>query len=83
MGLAYKKLGKLPEAIWANRRAISLATGTNEKLVKASSFYNIAKIFEEQNQFQDALDNYILADSNKSLEVYKKAIQKMKAKLGI
>lgn len=83
MGLAYKKIGKLPEAIWANRRAISLASGSNEKVVKASSFYNIAKIFEEQNQFQDALDNYTLADSNKPSEVYKKAIQKMKEKLGI
>jgi tetratricopeptide (TPR) repeat protein len=83
MGLSYKKQNKLPEAIWANRRAISLAEGKNEKTVKAASFFNIAKIFEEGEKYQDALDNYQSAEKNKSSEVYQKGIKRMKEKLGI
>lgn len=82
MGLSYKKLNKLPEAIWANRRAISLAEGKNAAVVKASSFYNIAKIFEEKGNYQDALDNYQNAEKNKQSETYEKAISRMKEKLG-
>lgn len=83
MGLSYKKQNKLPEAIWANRRAISLAEGKNEKTVKAASFFNIAKIFEEGEKYQDALENYQSAEENKSSEVYQKGIKRMKEKLGI
>ena len=83
MGLSYKKQNKLPEAIWANRRAISLADGKNEKTVKAASFFNIAKIFEDSEKYQDALDNYQRAEENKSSETYQKGIKRMKEKLGI
>ena len=83
MGLSYKKQNKLPEAIWANRRAISLAEGKNEKTVKAASFFNIAKIFEDGEKYQDALENYQSAEENKSSEVYQKGIKRMKEKLGI
>ncbi len=83
LGLAYQKQGKLAEAIWANREAISKADGTNKNVVKASSFYNIAKIFESREQWEDALQNYEWALENKEHDAYKKGIDRMKEKLNI
>ncbi|AZK62108.1 YfaP family protein [Pectobacterium versatile] len=80
LGLTYQKRGNIAEAIWANRKAISLANGSNAATTRASSYYNIAKIYENAGQFSDALQHYELARSEKSNTVYDNAIERMKAK---
>ncbi|WP_416054534.1 tetratricopeptide repeat protein [Pectobacterium polaris] len=80
LGLTYQKRGNIAEAIWANRKAIALANGSNAATTRASSYYNIAKIYENAGQFSDALQHYELARSEKSNTVYDKAIERMKAK---
>jgi uncharacterized protein YfaP (DUF2135 family) len=78
LGLAFSKIGRNAEAIWANREAIKFA---NDNTVKASSYYNIAKIYENGGQYSDALSHYTLAKENKENPVYDKAILRVKAKL--
>jgi uncharacterized protein YfaP (DUF2135 family) len=81
LGLMYIKKGMKAEAIWANRKAISNASGNNANIVRAGSYYNIAKIFEGDNNFQSALNYYKLAKSNNQNPVYDNAIARVKAKL--
>lgn len=81
LGLAYQKNGQIPEAIWANRRAIALAQGKNKHSVQASSFYNIARIYESQERWQRALQNYELALERRRHPAYTQGIERMRAKL--
>ncbi len=81
LGLMYIKKGMKAEAIWANRKAISYASGNTANTVKAGSYFNIAKIFEAERKFQDALNYYKLAKQNKANPVYDKAILRVKAKI--
>ncbi|MGK0289674.1 MAG: hypothetical protein ACI86H_001120 [bacterium] len=81
LGLAYQKLGKTAEAIGANRRAISLAIGSRKNRVKASSFYNIAKIFEKRKQWKDAKQNFEWALQQRRHKAYKKRIKRVTQKI--
>lgn len=81
LGLTYQKLNREAEALWANRKAIELASGGNKKTVKASSYYNIAKIYESKGEWQEALTNYESALANKEHSAYRKGIQRMREKL--
>lgn len=81
LGLVYQKEGKIAEAIWANRKAISLASGANAATTRANSYYNIAKIYENAGQYADALQHYLLANAQKNKPVYEAAIARMKAKI--
>ncbi|MBS5154859.1 tetratricopeptide repeat protein [Escherichia ruysiae] len=65
LGLAYQKNDNIAEAIWANRKAISLASGANAATTRANSYYNIAKIYETAGQNADALQHYQLAYAEK------------------
>jgi tetratricopeptide (TPR) repeat protein len=78
LGLAFSKIGRNAEAIWANREAIKFAT---DNTIKASSYYNIAKIYENSGQYSDALYYYGLAKQNKENPVYDKAILRVKTKM--
>ena len=80
LGLAFQKAGRVAEAMWANRKAIALADGTTAPVVRASSHYNNAKIYEEAGQWQDALREYQYAKSEKDNSAYDKGIQRMKEK---
>lgn len=80
LGLAYQKAGRPAEAIWANRKAIALANGATAPTVRASSYYNIGKLYEESGQFADAQRNYELAKEQKANPVYDKAIERVKGK---
>ncbi|HLP53876.1 MAG TPA: tetratricopeptide repeat protein [Fluviicola sp.] len=82
LGLSFQKLNREAEAIWANRKAIALAHGADEKVVKASSHYNIAKIYEKKGQWQDALNHFTLAKSFNANTAYDNGIKRMKEKLG-
>ncbi|HDT0345672.1 tetratricopeptide repeat protein [Escherichia coli] len=74
LGLAYQKNGNIAEAIWANRKAISLASGVN-------AAYNIAKIYETSGQNAEALQHYQLAYTEKNKPSYEEAIARVKTKM--
>ncbi|MBI2568960.1 MAG: tetratricopeptide repeat protein [Candidatus Schekmanbacteria bacterium] len=81
LGLAYQKLSRPAEAIWANRKAIAIATGPTSATVRASSHYNIARVYEELGRYQQALEDYEQALANKERDAYKSGIERMKVKL--
>lgn len=74
LGLAYQKNGNIAEAIWANRKAISLASGVNAATTRANSYYNIAKIYETSGQNAEALQHYQLAYTEKISLLMKKLL---------
>lgn len=78
LGLVFSKAGRNAEAIWANREAIKFA---NTNVIKANSYFNIAKIYENSGQFSDALNYYKLAKENNQNPVYDKAILRVKSKI--
>ncbi|HDS2960444.1 TPA: tetratricopeptide repeat protein, partial [Escherichia coli] len=80
LGLAYQKNGNIAEAIWANRKAISLASGVNAATTRANSYYNIAKIYETSGQNAEALQHYQLAYTEKNKPSYEEAIARVKTK---
>lgn len=80
LGLVFQKAGRVAEALWANRKAIALATGSTAPTVRASSHFNNAKIYEAAGQWSDALREYQAAKQEKSNPVYDKAILRMKQK---
>lgn len=74
LGLAYQKNGNIAEAIWANRKAISLASGVNAATTRANSYYNIAKIYETSGQNAEALQHYQQAYTEKISLLMKKLL---------
>jgi len=76
LGLAYQKSGRIPEALWANRRAIATADGTTRHVVRASSYYNIARIYEARNDLESAILNYRWAQQENPKQVYMDAIHR-------
>lgn len=81
LGLMYIKKGFKAEAIYANRKAITYASGNSVNTTKASAYFNIAKIFENDNDFQGALNYYKLAKELKENTVYDNAILRVENKL--
>ena len=81
LGLAYQRAGMNAEALWANRKAIALASGNSASTTRASSYYNIARIYEEQKEYAKALEQYKMAKSEKENTVYDNAIKRMEDQL--
>ncbi|MCB2388392.1 YfaP family protein [Thalassolituus alkanivorans] len=81
LGLTYQKLNRTAEALWANRKAIELASGNSKARVQASSYYNIARIYEASGRWQDALDNFRKAKSLREHSAYDSGITRMQEKL--
>lgn len=81
LGLTYQKLDRTAEALWANRKAIELASGNDKARVQASSYYNIARIYEASGRWQDALDNFRKAKSLREHSAYDSGITRMQEKL--
>lgn len=81
LGLAYQKSNRIAEALWANRKAIILAEGENKHIVRASSYYNIARIYELHTLYNKSLQNYVLANDQRPRKAYTKAIKRIKAKM--
>ena len=79
LGLAYQKAGRSAEAIWADRKAIALASGPNAATTRAGAYYNIARLYEDAGQLADALTNYRAARQEKANPVYDKAIERVSA----
>jgi uncharacterized protein YfaP (DUF2135 family) len=80
LGLAFQKTDNVSEALWANRKAIALATGDTAAIVRASSHYNNGKIYEDATQWNDALREYHYAKREIPNPVYDKAIARMQKK---
>ncbi|ELN2579020.1 tetratricopeptide repeat protein [Enterobacter kobei] len=81
LGLVYQKVGRTAEAIWANRKAIALASGKNAATIRAGANYNIGKIYEDEGQYNEALDYYNSAKNEKQNPVYDNAISRVNSKL--
>lgn len=80
LGLTFQKAGRVAEALWANRKAIALASGNTAATVRASSHYNNGRIYEAAGQWSDALREYMYAKQQKNNPVYDAAINRMKEK---
>lgn len=80
LGLAFQKAGRVAEAMWANRKAIALASGPTAATVRASTHYNNGRIYEAAGQWDDALREYRRAQSEKSRRAYTKAIKRVQQK---
>ena len=83
LGLTFQKLNRDAEALWANRKAIERASGSREKIIKASSYFNIARVYESQDKWEEALSNYENALSNRDHPAYNKGIKRMRMELGL
>lgn len=79
LGLTFQKLGREAEALWANRKAIALAQGSNAATTRASSHYNNGRIYEAKAQWADALREYESAQQQKPLATYETAIARVAA----
>lgn len=77
LGLAFQKANRVAEALWANRKAIALASGASAPTVRASSHYNNGRIYEKAGQWSDALREYRYARDQKANAVYDRAIERM------
>lgn len=80
LGLAFQKAGRVAEAMWANRKAIALASGNTAATVRASSHYNNARIYEAAQQWSDALREFRAAKAEKANPAYDKGIKRMQQK---
>ena len=78
VGLTFEKAGNEAEAIWADRKAIALANGPDAARVRASSYYNIARIYESKSEWAKALGSYQAAESEKHSDVYQAAISRLR-----
>jgi hypothetical protein len=82
LGQLYQKTGQRAEGLFANRKAIALASGRNKNRVQAASYYNIARIYEDAGEWESALTNYQTAKRLRSHSAYDDGIARMKQKLG-
>lgn len=74
LAVAYQKLNRSSEALWANQKAIALASNNN---TKAYSHYNIGKIYENNQDYAQAKQHYQLANQYKPSPSYDEAIQRV------
>ncbi len=74
LAVAYQKLNRSSEALWANQKAIALASNDN---TRAYSHYNMGKIYENNQDFAQAKQHYQLANQYKPSPTYDEAIQRV------
>jgi len=77
LGLAFQKAGRIPEALWANRKAIALASGPAARTTRAGTHFNNGRIYEAAGQYDDALREYESAIAERYKPVYENAIHRM------
>ena len=77
LGLVFQKSGRVAEALWANRKAIALANGPNAHTVRAGTHFNNGRIYEDKEQWGDALREYQAAQSEKSNTIYENAMARV------
>ncbi|MCE4056027.1 tetratricopeptide repeat protein [Pseudomonas sp. Au-Pse12] len=77
LALASRKHSRPDEAIVADRQAIALASGPSAATVRASAYYDMARIYEDAGQLATALEHYRKAREQKANPVYDKAIERL------
>lgn len=77
LGLAYVRLGRATEAIWASRRAIALARGAGAATIRAGAYYNIGKLYEEDGEYERAMSHYLAARREKPDKTYDQALERV------
>ena len=80
LGLAYQRSGRSAEAIGANRKAIALASGSNSGIIRANSYYNVGRIYEDADQLENAAENYRGAwrENNRNAVYYDALVRALK-----
>jgi tetratricopeptide (TPR) repeat protein len=78
LGLVFQKSGRVAEALWANRKAIALATGPAGSTTRANTHFNNGRIYEDAGQWVDAAREYTLAENERDNPIYGKSIQRMR-----
>lgn len=78
LGLVFQRSGRVAEALWANRKAIALADGPQAANTRANTHFNNGKIYEDAQQWADALREYQAAQAEKSSPTYDNAVQRMR-----
>ena len=78
LGLAFQKSGRVAEALFANRKAIALASGAAAATTRASTHFNNGRIYENAGQLDDALREYESAVAEKYSPVYANAIRRVR-----
>ena len=78
LGLVFQKSGRVAEALWANRKAIALASGPSAPTTRASTHFNNGKIYEDAGQWTDAAREYAQAQHEKDNPIYEKVLQRMR-----
>jgi len=78
MPLWHQKSGRVAEALWANRKAIALADGPQAANTRANTHFNNGRIYENAQQWTDALREYQAAQTEKSNPNYDNAVQRMR-----
>ncbi|GHV08608.1 hypothetical protein AGMMS50229_17290 [Campylobacterota bacterium] len=81
LGQAYHTLNLLPESVWSYRKALALASGNDAHIVRANSFYEIARIYEQSGNFVEAMRNYEFAKEQNSRKAYDDAIKRLREKI--
>lgn len=76
LGLVFQKSGRVAEALWANRKAIALADGPQASNTRANTYFNNGKIYEDAQQWADALREYRAAQAEKNSQTYDNAVQR-------
>ena len=74
LAVTYQKLNRSSEALWANQKAIALASNDN---TRAYSHYNIGKIYENNRDYVQAKQHYQIANQYKPSPTYDEAIQRV------
>lgn len=77
LALANRKNSRPDEAIAADRKAIALASGPAASTIRASAYYDMARIYEDAGQLATALEHYHKAREQKANPVYDKAIERL------
>jgi hypothetical protein len=77
LGLTFNKAGRVAEALWANRKAIALASGPHAPQIRASTHFNNGHIYEDKQQWDDALREYRAAEDENINRIYQNAIERM------
>ena len=78
LGLTFQKYGRVAEALWANRKAIALASGPSAATTRAGTHFNNGRIYENARQWDDALREYVCAAREKPSATYENAIERMR-----
>lgn len=77
----YIKRGYKVEVIYVNRKVIIYVLGNLINIIKVSVYYNIVKIFENENDFEEVLNYYKFVKELKENIVYDNVIIRVKSKM--